>query len=110
VPIIAESRTPGKTIEHALNIFGKYVEALRRHDHFFFPAEDRQLAVFLECTNVAGMEPAAFESLAVFRRSLIASSDVRAADQDLAIVTDLHFDSANGLLPFLYARGTGGST
>ncbi len=85
------------TLKHFFDVFGKDVQAFRRHDHFLLAAQDFQLAVFLQLADVAGVEPAVFEGARGFVRALeIARGYVLAAHQDLAIRRDLDLDAGDG--------------
>ena len=60
-PTTADSRTPGSAIEHALHVFRKDVQPLRRDDHFLLAPADEQLTACADLADVAGVKPAVLE-------------------------------------------------
>ena len=52
----------GLAIQHTFHILGKDVQAFGRDDHFLLAAEDGEFAVFVEASDIAGIEPAVGKS------------------------------------------------
>ena len=48
----------GLLVEHTLHIFGKDVEAVRRHDHFLLAALDEQPSLRVALADVSCVQPA----------------------------------------------------
>src|SRR5580704_14487940 len=76
---------PQTVLEHR----GRDVLAARSDDRLLLASGDRQIAVIIELTDVAGPEPAVVDRFT--RRLLVvvvAAKDVAAVEQDLAVIGD----------------------
>src|SRR5262245_32479624 len=72
----------GKLIEHSFDVLGYDVKAFWSDDHVLLAAQIIQAPVFVDSSEVAGMQPSLCVSC---------SRDARAAYQDLAVLGDPHF-------------------
>ncbi len=90
-------------VEHALDVLGKDVQPLGRHDHFLLAPLDEDAALVVALADVAGVEPA----VGVEDRGgifVVAARDVLAANQNLAIVGDADLDALDGRTDRALAR------
>jgi hypothetical protein len=86
----------GNVVDDPLDVFGKDVEAFRRHDHFLLAAADEEPSAFIDLADVPRMEPAAFECrFGRLRRSVIPGRDVVAADENFAVGRNPHVHAAD---------------
>ena len=105
---------PARALEVVLQVRGREVLAARGDHDVLLAARDRQVAVVVERAEVAGVQPAVLAHGAERGRvagTVVAPEDVRAADEDLAVVGDLDLGvrerAADGAEPVI-GDGRGG--
>ena len=87
-------RDPARLLEVVLEVRRREVLAARRDDDVLLAAGDLEVAVLVELAEVAGVQPAVLDRAE--RRVVVlvvALEDVRAPDQDLAVVGDPDLDA-----------------
>ena len=93
-PAVAEHhglRDPARLLELVLEVGRRDVLAARRDDDVLLAARDAQVAVLVEGAEVARVEPAVLDRPeGLLRVLVVALEDVAAADEDLAVIGDLH--------------------
>ena len=86
----------GYCVHHTLDVLGKNVEPLGRHDHLLLPPEYPQSARLVDRAEVAGAEPAVLERrLGVRRGAEVTGGDVVAFHEDFAVARDLDLDTGD---------------
>ena len=91
--------------ERALDVLGEDVQPLGRDDHLLLAALDVDAPLLVGAADVAGVQPAVGEGLRRgLGRAVVALGDVVAADEDLAVLGDLHLDAGDRLADRSAAR------
>src|SRR6185503_21117558 len=96
----------GRLVQHALDVLGKDVQPLGRHDHLLLAALDEDTSLLVAFADVPGMEPAvAVEDCATgirlgfgiwglgFGIFVIPARDVFATHENLAVLRDADLDA-----------------